>query len=314
VFLEKFSRFYRRYDLHLSPRHKAAERLPMIAPVGQYSVLDAIRVAQKAGKASSVQPNGDTVELIMAEVREPQKVAILLFHRSSPDAADPMYRKKVKDKLSVRQAEKANGEEQTVSAHLVIELEPKKPGAFRAALEEIPGISLAVIQAILSPILRDYSYGFQDKKGDDHETYSTLKVEGIKSEALSDALKTQTLNYLTLTRTTVPNAPDGDGIVEPMNDRMRYKIVGNPSDPAWTTKLDKWVKKVRGEGWEDISLDISLDDERHRTVKLDRDQEAKEMLFVRSEQVSVKTELKPCTTAVLDEMVEQAIAIIKKIP
>lgn len=313
MFLEKFSRFYRRYDLHLSPRHKAAERLPMVAPTGEYSVIDAIRVGMKAGKASSVQPNGDTIELIVAEVRDTLKVAVLLFHRSSPNAADPMYRMKLKDKMSVRQAEKITGEEQTVSAHFVIELESKRPGAFRAALEEIPGISLAAIQAILSPLLRDYSYGFQDKKGDDHETYSTLKVEGIKSESLSKALRTQTLNYLTLSRTTIPNAPDGDGIVEPMNDRMRYRIIGNPSDPAWTAKLHAFVKKVRGEGWEDVSLDLSLDDERHRTITLDRDQEAKEMLFVRSEQVKLLSELKPCTTTVIDEMVEKAIIVMEKI-
>ena len=314
MLLEKFSRFFRRYDLHLHPRHKAAVFLPMIAAVREYSIVDAIKTGWEAGKSAALQSNGDTVEIVDLEVREDQGVVVILFHRSSPDAADPMYRKREKKKISLRQADKDQDEEQSVSAHFIVEIAPKTQGTFRAALEEIPGISLAVVQAIIAPILRDYSYEFSDKKGKDIDTYSVLKVEGIKSESLVEALKTQTLNYITLTRTVMLDAPDGEGIIEPMNEKMRYRVIGNPADPNWTERLEGFVKRARGQGWEDVCLDISLDDQRHRTVKIDRDQEAKEILFVRSEQVSVATELKPCTATILDEMVIKGIGVIAKIP
>jgi len=287
--------------------------LPLTAKDGEYSVVDALRRARKNGKASNDQPNGDTVELIAIEVLEKRGAVVLLFHRSSPDAADPMYRKREDEALSLRQAEKALNEEQTVSAHLVIESKSIKPGVYRAALEEIPGVSLSVVQAIIGPILRDYKYGFQDKKGNDQETYSTIKVEGVKSESLTDALKTQTLNYLTLSRTKIPDAPDGDGIVEPMSEKIRFKILGTPSSDQWHGKLAAWVKNVREAGWEDVSLDLSLEDNRHRTVKLDRDKEATEILFVRSEQIAVSGELKPCSLKVVEELVEQAVKTIKLI-
>jgi hypothetical protein len=313
MFLDKYNRFFRRYNLHLHARHKQGVPLPLTANEKEYSVVDALRHAMTNGKASSGQTNGDTVELIAIDVLDKIEAVALLFHRSSPGAADPMYRKRESEALTLRQAEKANNEEQTVSAHLVIENKAQKLGVYRAALEEIPGISLSVVQAILSPILRDYKYGFLDRRGDDQETYSTLKVEGIKSESLNDALKTQTLNYLTLSKTTISDDIDGDGIVEPMNEKIKFKILGKPSSSQWREKFDAWVKNSRAAGWEEVSLDLSLEDNRHRTVKLDRNKEATEILFVRSEQITVTSELKPCSLKVVEEIVKQAIKIIRTI-
>ena len=73
--------------------------MPMIAPVHEYSIVDAIKTGWEAGKSASLQPNGDTVEIVDLEVRENQGVVVILFHRSSPDAADPMYRKREKKKF-----------------------------------------------------------------------------------------------------------------------------------------------------------------------------------------------------------------------
>jgi hypothetical protein len=313
MFLEKKSRFLRRYNFHLRARHKLGVPLPLTAAQQEYSVVDALRLAQANGKAASVQPNGDTVELIAIDVMDDLAAVALLFHRSSPDAADPMYRKKQDDALTLRQAEKAINEEQTVSAHLIIENKLQDSGMYRAALEEIPGISLSVIQAIIAPILHDYKYGYEDRKGEDQETYSTLKVEGVKSEKLTEALKTQTLNYVTLSRTQIPDVIDGDGIVEPMSEKIKFKIIGTPSSAGWRQKLDTWVKNAREAGWEDVSLDLSLEDDRHRTVKLERDKEATEILFVRSEQIALDNELKPCSLKVVPELAKKAIKTIQTV-
>ncbi|NIJ34178.1 hypothetical protein [Sphingomonas oligoaromativorans] len=275
--------------------------------------MDALRVAQRSKKLSVRQPNGDDVDLIAIVHDEKAKLLTLLFHRTSPDAADPAYRKVIEDRISLRQTTKERDEEQAVSAHLVIDTRSFEAGAYNAALEEMPGLSLSVVKQIIAGALTDYKYAYEDKKGNEQETYSTFKALGQKSENLTDALKKKgSINYLTLTRTKIPDAPDSEGIAEPTLERLRYKIVGDPTSKGWREGLAKFVTKVREQEWDDVSLDLSLDDDRHRTVKLEREAEAAEIMFVRAEQVVVSRDLTPCTMEVVPELVEAAQKLMAK--
>ena len=112
MFLEKFSRYIRRYELILGARKPTAPVLPLIANDGKYSVLDAIQEKLRNDRARLIQSNGDIVELIRVEHREADDVLVLLFHRASPNAADPTYRKKKAGRVSVRVADKDDDEEQ----------------------------------------------------------------------------------------------------------------------------------------------------------------------------------------------------------
>ena len=303
MFLEKHSRFFRRYYFRLAPRAKHGPTLPIVGKEDDYSIADAIRRAMRNRTALAVQPNNDMVELIAMEHDPALNVLTLLFHRSSPDAADPAYRKRVEELVSVRQATKDADEEQAVSAHLVISTKPEKAMTYQVALEEIPGLSLSVIKPIISLALRDYAYPYTDKKGHEATTYTSLKADGLKSEDLESALKKRgAINYLTLTRTNIPNAPDSDGIAEPQVERIKYKIVGDPRSPEWMKKLTNFSLKIKEEDWDDVTLDISLDDDRHRSVKVDRAEEATEILFVRSELFRTNIELKPCSPVVIEEL------------
>lgn len=270
-------------------------------------------MAQRSKKLSVRQPNGDDVDLIAIVHDEKAKLLTLLFHRTSPDAADPAYRKVIEDRISLRQTTKERDEEQAVSAHLVIDTRSFEAGAYNAALEEMPGLSLSVVKQIIAGALTDYKYAYEDKKGNEQETYSTFKALGQKSENLTDALKKKgSINYLTLTRTKIPDAPDSEGIAEPTLERLRYKIVGDPTSKGWREGLAKFVTKVREQEWDDVSLDLSLDDDRHRTVKLEREAEAAEIMFVRAEQVVVSRDLTPCTMEVVPELVEAAQKLMAK--
>src|SRR5436190_21800218 len=106
MFLEKFSRFFRRYNLRISARAKSAAVLPLAADAGQPSILDALNAAKKAGGLSEAQSNDDLVELVAIEHDKKAGALTLLFHRTSPEAADPTYRKKAKDKIELRHATK----------------------------------------------------------------------------------------------------------------------------------------------------------------------------------------------------------------
>ena len=313
MFLEKHLRFFRRYTFRIAARAKLGPALPMVGKKDEYSVLDALRLAERSNKLRAKQPNGDDVEIAAIRHEPKSGVLTLLFHRTSPDAADPSYRKKVKQSVALRHSKKLQGEDQAVSAHLVLRTKSTSPGLYQAALEEIPGLSMSVIKPIIAAALREYPYGFKNRTGEEQETYSAIKAEGVKSEALSNALKKQgSLDYLVLTRSNAPDAPDSDGIAEPQSERVRYKIVGDPRSEGWKAAFRDFISRAREADWDDISIQISLEDDRHRTIKIDRAEEASEILFVRSEQVRVSKELKPCTADVLDELVKAAITLIEK--
>lgn len=168
MFLEKFSRFFRQYDLILAPRSSTAAFLPMVADGAMPNIKDALVTQIEAEKALDVQSNGDIVELMEIRHVQASKALVLLFHRASPDAADPAYRKravaeagkKPAEKFIIRTSVKNQGEVQSVSAHLIIRERDASKGAYRAVLEEIPGISMAVVREIIAKALYDYPYEY----------------------------------------------------------------------------------------------------------------------------------------------------------
>jgi len=313
MFLEKHSRFFRRYRFTIRPRAKSAPALPLVAAPTEYSVKDALEKAIRNKKAEAVQPNGDRVEIVATQHDQAKGLLTLLLHRTSPTAADPSYRKRVKDKIQVRHGTKDQDEDQAVSAHLTIRTKASAPFTYDFVLEEIPGLSMSVIRPIFGILLRDYEFPYLDKKGEEQATYSTVRADGVKSEGLDSALKKKSsLSYITLVRTNIPDAPDSDGLAEPQTEKIKYKIVGDINTKDRREKLNNFITRARKADWDDIYIEINLDDDRHRTVKLDREEEASEILFVRSEQVAVSVELKPCSHDVLDEIVSCCEKILSK--
>lgn len=314
MFLEKFSRFFRRYDMTFAPRHRGAEYLPLDAAANQYSVRDALQARIKAELAMDVQPNGDIVELMEAEYRPAKQALVLLFHRASPNAADPAYRKKARAragvKVTVRDAVKEKGEEQSVSSHLVVHDKPTRAGVFPCALEEIPGISMGTVRKIVGDALAEYKYDLTRGK-QVISTYSVVKAEGIKSETMTGALKTGHINWVKLVRPANPDFVDAEGIFQPVNEEMKLRVRGEITSENWMEKLSALVSAAKKQGWQDFNVDVELDDKRKRTVKLDRDQEAKEILFVRSEQVQLEKSISPCSVEISDQIVEKAISVIE---
>lgn len=68
MFLEKYSRYFRRYEIILGARKTTAATLPLVAGAGKFSVLDAIDAKLAKDKATIKQENGDVVELGSVDV------------------------------------------------------------------------------------------------------------------------------------------------------------------------------------------------------------------------------------------------------
>lgn len=316
MLLGKFSRFVKRYDLTFNARHKGAARLNIVDGNTMPSVLKALHRAIKNNKASTVTANGDEVELLQAVHDQKRNTVVLLFHRGSPNAADPMYRKKDKKSrvVTVRAATKAADEEQSLSAHFVISTKPETAGRYKCALEEVPGISLAAIEPIIASALREYPYDYTDRRGQSAETYCTVKSAGIKSATLADSLKRGHINYLTLIRPADPNLVDAEGIFHPMDQRMKIKIDKTTIDnKGFFDKLGDYIKGAQDEGWEHFDVDVTFENERHRTIKVERDQAAQEVLFVKAEEVTVIKELSLCTTTIVDELIGHMVGVMKRV-
>lgn len=313
MFLEKHSRFFRRYEVSFGPRHTRAPRLKLFGASNEFSVLDALEKRIEEDKAKDAQPNGDTVDLIKVKRYPELRAVVLLFHRGSPNAADPTYRRKARgngeEKFTLRQAQKQQGEEQSTSAHFVIFEKEVSAGVYSGALEEIPGLSLSVILPILKSALRDYRYDFQDAKRQKDETYTVLGAVGIKSETLSAALKDGHLRSVTLSKPARPDFVDEEGIFEPTRETMKIKVIGAITEINWKEKVRSLIRRAKAQGWEDFNIDIDFDDKRARTVRIDRENESKEILFVRAEELQFKSELKPCTNEIILEIVQKAVSL-----
>ncbi|WP_421413115.1 hypothetical protein [Agrobacterium tumefaciens] len=314
MFLEKHSRFFRKFEFNFVPRHTGAPPLPLTGKAGNYSIHDAIKTWIASEKALEVQANNDIVELMDVDYSQSERALVILVHRASPNAAEPVYRKKAREKagkrVTVRQAVKDADEEQSLSAHVVISDDGNPSSPFRAVLEEIPGISMAVVRRLIADALREYPYDFE-RKNKKLQTYSTFKPEGVKSENMTNALEKGNLNFLTLVRPAKPDFVDADGIFKPEQEVMRLRITGKIDSDNWKDTITNLVKNATAQGWADFKVDIDLDDERNRTVKIDQDAEAKEILFVRSEQVKFKTSLPACSVDFVDEVIEKAVKIAK---
>ncbi|MER9683234.1 hypothetical protein NKJ23_28580 [Mesorhizobium sp. M0184] len=302
-----------------APRHSGAAFLPLHGEGKTPSIKKALDAYIDSEKALDVQANGDIVEIIETAYDRAAKTLALLIHRASPSASDPAYRKKARaaagkkplTKFTIRNTVRNKGEEPSVSAHLVIREKNVKLGKYRAVLEEIPGINMAVVRQIMAKALFDYTFEFA-KKGKQETTYTTVKAEGLKSETMESALKKGEIDYVTLVRQAKPDFVDAHGIFVPRTETMMLKVTQQITPVNFKGLMSALFTKAKAAGWEQFNIDISLDDKRTKTVKLDKEQDAKELLFVRSEQVAFDKELSQCAPSLSQPIVIKATALASK--
>ena len=309
MFLEKHNRCVRRYNLTLAPRHALGAPLPLIAEKGQPSIFDALDGGIKTDTVKAAQSNGDIVTLVELDPRD-DGVLVLLFHRDSPNAADPTYRRIAEGKRHIRTGEKDDDEEQTVSAHLVISPVAGNANTYKVVLEEIPGLSASSLIEIIRIGLSEYQYDYTDKRGDLKQTYCTLRYEGEKSAKLEEALAKGILD-IKLSKPATVDFLDADGIVAPGRETATLKLKADLEPKDVLEKLKIWKKKAADAGWTDFSVDLQLDHNRKKTVKIEREDEAKEILFVRSEQLTFVTSMPVCSPTIVAEFVTKSIELIK---
>jgi hypothetical protein len=310
MLLETHSRFFVRHEVRFRSARDAGVPLPFVADDDSLDAAHVLERAMKAGKAvTEIRPN-DVVRLTAMEVRPKDEMAVLLFRRSDPNAADPIYenRKTLKLRASGRQPEEAPA----VSAHLFIQLENLSDvnPTYRAILEEVPGIGRTYVHNLIASVLRGEKYSYKDKRGKDKEAHTVLDFHGVKSEKLVDALRGSSVPFITLTRPGNITGLDAEGQVVPRDETMRLVIRAKPDQQAkLVTRIKSWANK---QDWTDVKVQIDLPENRTRIVSIAREADASDILFVRSEQVEVKKPLAACTDVINEELFGQAKAMFRR--
>jgi hypothetical protein len=311
MLLEKNARFFVKHEMRFRPQRDQGLALPFRSGDNKLDVESILQRAVAKNRADLVVKKQDVVRLIKLDVRLKQNLAVFLFRRSDPDAANPIFENINTRRL--RSANKSADEAVAVSAHLFVHLREKAGTAhptYKAILEEVPGLSRTYIQALISNLLRDSSYKYTDRKGERKDTYCMVDFLGIKSEPLSDALKDSTIPYIELVRPGTISGLDSEGLVVPREERLKLIVKATPEQtPSLLQRIRLWAPT---KSWADVRVQVDMPENRSRTVSITREADAADVLFIRAEQVSVKTPLEPCTDTINEELVEKSLELFSR--
>ena len=302
------SRFFLRHELRFRTPRDAGVPMRFIDEKA-VDVRETLESAIKKGRASIVLKGRDVVRLTQMNVREEDGIAILLFRRSDPEAATPIFEDEATRLL--RKSDKKPTEAIAVSAHMFIRIgmiDGAAHPSYRAILEEVPGLSRTYVQALLHDIVKDVRYNYTDKRGQEKETYTIVEFHGQKSDRIGGALNEQSVvPSVTLVRPGSIKGMDAEGLVVPREERMKLMIRAKPAQTLGILKkIQAWMK---GHDWPKLLVEMHMPEERRRLVQLAREQDAADILFIRSVPVDVKTPLEACTDTVNEELVAKAQAL-----
>lgn len=302
MIVEKRSRFYRLYDLVTTPRKTSGVPLPM---VGKESLMTLFQAAIDRGTASVPQKNKDTVELVKIGLDKSGTYLALLFHRASPDAPPPMFRRKAGQNFNLRPSQGEEDEEQAYSSHMLISIADAKNGIYRMALEEVPGLSASAVVGVLKKIASASTYECQDDRGRKLETYTIINCDGYSSESLAKALENGRIDYIDLWKDPDEDL-ERDGAYAASRQKVTLKTYEPITPENWKSKFSEIFSIADKKGFDDVKVRIDFnDDRRSRTISIDRDKDAAEMLFVRSKLFNFNEDLDLC-------YIDFSVPILKK--
>ena len=270
------------------------------------SAREVLDDAIKKNRASLTLARRDVVRLTTLDVREKDNIAVLLFRRSDPEAATPIFENE--KTRALRKSDKKPNEAIAVSAHMFIrlgEIEDAVHPTYRAILEEVPGLSRTYVQTLLHDIVKEIWYEYTDKRGAPKETYTIVEFHGQKSEKIGGALRgASVVPSVVLIRPGSVKGLDAEGLVVPREQRMKLLIKAKPEQTLRIIKkIQSWMKD---HDWPKLLVEMHMPEQRTRLVQLAREQDAADILFVRSVAVDVETPLEACTDTINEELVAKA--------
>ena len=303
--LKPDERFFLRFEFELRPQRDKGVALPLRDTGEGLDVLTVLQDAVDQGTAVFQVKEGeeDYVRLTKIDIRARSNQVVLLFRRSS-DGAAPIFEHRATRRL--RRSDKREDEFKAYSAHLFLSLDevmtPHR--THRAILEEVPGLGRTYIQELLRRTLRQEIYSYTDEKGEERETYTIPRLNGVASETLRDGIQGGGINYIELVRRPRLDGLDTAGLI-PRSERLRLSVKADRRTSfRGVANVKAWAQQ---RGWDEIRVQVETADERTRVVDISREANASDVLFVRAERVGrISPPLEECTDDVVDVLVARA--------
>lgn len=305
--IDKHLRFFVRHHISFRPRHKKGQPLEFISDDDTMDARTVIERAIVSDTAIFEIRSDDHVRLTKLDVRPNDEIAIFLFRRSDPLAAAQVLENRKTRKL--RPVQIGADEFPAVSAHLFLNLKTQRlPNpTYSALLEEVPGLGRTYMHHVLHNAISEFKYTFKDAKGREKETYSILGFDGVPSEKIEDALKGSEVPYVELVR---PGKIPGldSAYVEAREQRMKLMIRADTPHKILQAlgAIKTWMVD-----WAEMRVRLDLPEDRSRLISIARTQDAKDVLFIRSIEITTKGELPAATEIINEELVSKAKAIFK---
>jgi hypothetical protein len=304
VLLDPMCRYFVRHELGFRPQRNAGAALDFIVKGRALDVADAIRHAVDNDAATYAVKKNDVIRLTKFDIFQREEIAIMLFRRSDPDSMPPVFENR-KTKI-LRPADKGPDDAEAISAHLFIHLDKKdKPHpTYRAILEEVPGLGRTYIQTLLGDILRENRYSYIDARGEEKETWTITRLDGIPSQNLGAALNGGGVRYIELVRPPNVDGLDVAGLVaSPEKMKLTVRATSKKGILAAINDVRQWA--AGGNRWPRVRVRVE-EGERSRMVDIAREADAADVLFVHSEPVNVDKPLAQCTDVYNKELIAHA--------
>jgi hypothetical protein len=305
MLLEPFSRFFLRHHVTFRTPYDHGQPLSLQSD-DELDVIDVLRTAIDRNRAEYVLKGNDVVRLTKVDVRTRQNIVVLLFRRSDPEAATPIFEHQQTKRL--RASDKQPNEAVAVSAHLFIKMarigDMPYP-SYHAILEEVPGLSRTYIQLLLKDILKDAKYNYADRRGEEKETYALVEFQGVPSERVGGALRGDSVvPFVTLVRPGDIHGLDTEGLVVARDQRMKLVLRARPDQTLRVLRnIQAWMEH---HNWPKLLVEMDMPENRTRRIELTRQADAADVLFVRSVLVNVGNRLEACTAEINDDLARAA--------
>lgn len=302
---DDYTRFFVKYDLRFRAQRSKGLPLALQEDGKKDDVQHVLESFHKAKKATQEIAKDDIIKLIDVKFITDKGIAVLLLQRSDPRGSTQMYEHRETKK--VRLSDRQPLESIAVSTHVFIRLKKsiKAHTTYNMIIEEADGLSRTYILHFLNHLLQHFKYTYNDKNGDNKETFCQCDIIGHASETMQSAMKEGVVRTVTLVKPgELKGLDERNGV--PADQTMPIKIRSNEN----VIERIRGIRKLADEaGWADVRVKIEFPQNKSRTVALQREQDAAHALFVRSLEINLKKPLLSYTNTISKELVEKAVEV-----
>lgn len=242
----------------------------------------------------------------------------LLFQYVNKDASDPAFSniKTGATRIERKQSDEGMG----YSAHVLIKktpADPHFPECYEAVIEEVPGITRALIAQALTAFMRDNNFSFIRQDGKKElKCRPIFEIDFLAATTLEQSLSTGYLCGLTATRRFKDNSLDDDGTVMIEEETLKLSTKIRRGDGA-IQAIKAAYDKLRGRHY--TTLRISYKDQNRRvssdTVTIGKEMSLQELAtaqLAQREKAILATTIAVCQTSLHAELLGKMQAFMIK--